>query len=81
MGQKYPIIKNGKSTDYQQSQLNYFFGSQYNELVSKYNLPLSRMLTDVFSTYCQTIIRHLIVCEFFLVFLYYAKEHVAGVTR
>ena len=41
--------------DYQQSRLKSsfrkFYG-RYNDLVSKYNLPLGRMLTDVFHTNC-----------------------------
>ena len=45
--------------EYQQSHLKSSFrkfNGRYNDLVSKYNLSLSQMLTDVFHTNCQSII-------------------------
>lgn len=41
--------------DYQQSGLKsyfYKFNGRYNDFVSKYNLPLARMLIEIFHIYC-----------------------------
>lgn len=46
------------------------------DLVRKYNLPLGRILTGVFYTYCLTINNHLIAYGFFCFFFpFYNKEH------
>lgn len=54
--------------DYQQSRLKSLlrkFYDRYNDPVSKCNLLLGRMPTDVYHTYCSAIIIDLIVYGFF----------------
>lgn len=83
-----PILKSNLLTqklvkqDYQQFRLKALFRKFYvrcNDLVSKYNLPLGRMVADVSYTYCQVIVNHRFVYGFSR-FLNYDKKHTAGVT-
>lgn len=62
--------------DYQLSRYESLYLKFYSDLVSKYNLQLGRMLTDVFYAYCQAIINYRIVYGFF-VFSVYDKERTA----
>lgn len=82
LGQRKLLTNKWMKQDFSQFRLKASyckFYSRYNNIVSKYSLPLGRKLTDDFYTYCYVVINYQIIYWFFC-FPNYDREHTANVT-